>query len=78
MAYDKGCLFLICVIHLYLIVSGESIYKAKQLVSHSGIYQLVNVRQRVAIFRVTLIQIREVYTHSPFTVCLLTITTLAS
>ena len=34
---DKGCLLLVCLIHPYLIVSGESIYKAKQLVTCSGI-----------------------------------------
>ena len=47
---DKGCFLLICLVHPYLIVSRESIHKSKQLVTRSGIYQLVDVRQRVTVF----------------------------
>ena len=52
---DKGCLLLVCLVHPYLIVSRKSIHKVKQLVTHSGIYQLVNVWQRVAILGASLV-----------------------
>ena len=71
MTCDERCLLLVCLVHPYLIVSRESIHKAKQLVSHSGIYQLVNARQWVAILGASLIQIGKVYTHSSLTICLL-------
>ena len=47
---DKGCFLLVCLVHHYLIVSRESVHKSKQLVTRSGIYQLVNARQRVTVF----------------------------
>ena len=46
---DKGCLLLVCLVHLYLIVFGESIHKTKQLVTCSRIHQLGNAWQQIAI-----------------------------
>ena len=52
---DKGCLLLVYLIHPYLIVSRESIHKAKQLVTRSGIYQLVNTWQWHAVLGASLV-----------------------
>ena len=52
---NERCLLLVCLVHPYLIVSRESVHKAKQLVTHSGIYQLIDVRQRVIVLGVGLV-----------------------
>ena len=52
---DEWRLLSVCLVHPYLIVSGENIHKTKQLVTHSRIYQLVNARQRIAILGVSLV-----------------------
>ena len=52
---DKGCFLLVCLVHPYQIVSRESVHKAKQLVTRSRIYQLVDARQYVTVFRAGLV-----------------------
>ena len=62
---------MILLYHLYLVVSGEGVHKGKKLVPSCRVHKLVNPRQREAVHRAGIIQIREVNAHSLFPVYLL-------
>ena len=53
------------------VVPEKGIHETQQGVPSRGVYQLINLWQRIAVFRVSLVQIREVHTHSPCPVGLL-------
>ena len=52
---NKWCLLLIRSVHPYLIISRKSIHKTKQFMTRSGIHQLINTRQWIAILGVGLV-----------------------
>ena len=54
---DKGRLLLILRIHSNLVVAGESIHETQQLVAGSSVDQLINLREREAIFWASLVEV---------------------
>lgn len=67
----KGCVLSVFRGHAYLIVSQESIHEGQQLVVRSGIYQLVDSRERIAILRISFIQVGIINAHRPVTISFL-------
>ena len=57
---DEGSLFLILLLHWDLVVPLSSINEAIELVTGCGVYQLINCRQWIAIFRAFLVKVRIV------------------
>lgn len=62
---DEYCLGDILGNHCNLMVPGKSIQKLKNLISRSGVYQLINVWQRVVVLQVVFVQININDTHPP-------------
>ena len=54
--------------HSDLVVSGKSIYESKELMARSCIYQLVNGRQGIAIFRSSFLKVFEVNVDPPLAI----------
>ena len=75
---DEGGLFFIFFLHWDLVVSLSSINEAIILVTSCGVYQLVNYRQWIAVFRACLVEVCIVDTYLVFPVCFFTSTTLAT
>jgi hypothetical protein len=55
-------------VHKDLIVSGKCVHEAKQPIPGSGVDQSINAGKREAIFGAGLIEVGEIYAHSPFAV----------
>ena len=55
----------------YLMISLESIQETHPRMADSSVYQLIDLGHGEWIFRVSLIQIREINAHSPFPTYLL-------
>ena len=68
---DERSLFFILLLHWDLMVSLSSVNEAIELVTGCGVYQLVNYRQWVAIFRACFVEIRIVDTHPVFSISFL-------
>jgi len=54
--------------HEYLIIAGERVHEAHQLMPGSGIDQLVDMRLREGVLWAGLVEVCEVYADSPLSV----------
>ena len=62
---NEGCLLLIVQCQRYLMIALESIQETHLTMADRSVYQLIYLGHREWIFRVSLIQIREINAHSP-------------
>ena len=68
---NKGCFLLIVQGQRYLMIALESIQETHPRMADSSVYQLIYLGHREWIFRASLIQIREINTHSPLPILFL-------
>ena len=54
--------------HFDLVIARESVHEAQDLVPHSRVYQSIYLWEWIAVLRASLVEVREVYTHPPFTI----------
>jgi hypothetical protein len=63
---DEGCLLLVGLIHMYLVVSRESIHEGEELMHRCRVYKESNLGQWKTVLGVCFVEIGEIDTHSPF------------
>jgi len=68
---NEGCLVFIWRVHLDLIIPGIGVSEAKEFVACRRLYQLINPRKGITVFRASFIEVGKVDANSPLTILLL-------